>query len=199
MADSSKTEKGTQASDSKPEGDGTLLLAVKLVFRALALLSAIVVTGLIADKLEDSLNGFDFCVFGLTFEIDNGFAVNYSSDKNACRYGIAVGVITIIFAILFIIMDIILFMCGVGSLVIKKVVSIADLVCSCLLALLWVVAFIYLLDKWNKAGPKDISVDGRKISDRERDVEVTIAFSIIGGLIWVLLAIIAAVRTKRAA
>ena len=42
MADSSKTEKGTQASDSKPEGDGTLLLAVKLVFRALALVSHVV-------------------------------------------------------------------------------------------------------------------------------------------------------------
>ena len=142
-------------------------------------LSAIVVTGLIADQLHVSIKGIDLCVFGLNVDISN---YTYSSDKNACRYGTAIGVITMIYAIIFIVIDILLHR-GMGSPVNKKLVSIADLVCSCLLALLWEVAFFYLLLKWNETGPKNSSLIN---SDKETQAGATMAFSCIGGIIWVI-------------
>lgn len=134
--------------------------------------------GVISDKLQLNFGVLDVCIFGLTLGRNSG-------DKNACNYGIAIAVLTVLFVITYIILDILLFLRDMGNAVIKKFVTIGDLVGSAFFALLWIVAFIYLLAKWDDAGPKSLEVVGKSIDDYAPDAGAVIAFSLFSGILWV--------------
>lgn len=132
--------------------------------------------GVIADKLKESPRA---CIFGLKIGENKG-------DVNACNYGIAMGALTLLFVIVYITLDVLLYFCEVGSAVVKKFYTISDLVLSGLLAFLWIVGFIYLLDKWVEAEPKDKEYYGYKINDLAAEAGAAIAFSLMSGVVWVL-------------
>jgi hypothetical protein len=137
--------------------------------------------GISADQLKDEISGFDFCVLGLEIPSD------LDGDKNACNYGIGVGVLTVIIVLVFIALDIMSL--RTEAFVNKSIFNIADLVSCGILSLLWLVGFIYILDKWDDSGPKDFVIDygsrELKLEDKEEAVEAAIAFCFIGAIIWV--------------
>jgi hypothetical protein len=176
-----------------PADGSSLMIYVRIGLRALAVLCAIIVMGISADQLKDEISGFDFCVLGLKESDEDG-------DMNACNYGIGVGVLTVIIVLVFIALDIMSL--RTEAFVNKSIFNIADLVSCGILSLLWLVGFIYILDKWDDSGPKDFvfDYDSRelKLEDKEEAVEAAIAFCFIGAIIWGVLAFMAVFRIKSA-
>jgi hypothetical protein len=150
--------------------------------------------GISADQLKDEISGFDFCVLGLKESDEDG-------DMNACNYGIGVGVLTVIIVLVFIALDIMSL--RTEAFVNKSIFNIADLVSCGILSLLWLVGFIYILDKWDDSGPKHAVFFRHgsrelKLEDKEEAVEAAIAFCFIGAIIWGVLAFMAVFRIKSA-
>jgi hypothetical protein len=177
-----------------PADGSSLMIYVRIGLRALAVLCAIIVMGISADRLKDEISGTDLCVLGLEIPSD------LNGDMNACNYGIGVGVLTVIIVLVFIALDIMSL--RTEAFVNKSIFNIADLVSCGILSLLWLVGFIYILDKWDDSGPKDFvfDYDSRelKLEDKEEAVEAAIAFCFIGAIIWGVLAFMAVFRIKSA-
>lgn len=138
--------------------------------------------GVTADQLMGTTS--NQCILGMRISNNEHTA----GDKNACNYGIGVGALTFLIVIVFIFFDVLLFLCGVGNATTSKIFSIVDLVLSSVLALLWVVSFIYIWDKWDDAGPKHETGTnlGFTIDSKASAAGAAIAFSLFGGILWVM-------------
>ena len=150
--------------------------------------------GVSSDQLKGSKYGYDYCVLGMKIYESKSWRQIDHGDDNACNYGIGVGVLTMLAVIAFIVLDI-LILRGIGAIGNKAFFNVADLVSSSILALRWLVGFIYILDKWDDSGPKDITIryyfgpsnydDIFKLDDKESAVGAAIAFCFFGAIIWV--------------
>lgn len=97
--------------------------------------------------------------------------------SNACGYGIAIGVIAFIAAMVFTGLDI--YFPNVSNINTRKAIVIAELITSGILTLLWFVGFCYMADQWRQEENKDMpGWNGR------HSVQAAIAFTFFSIFTW---------------
>lgn len=114
---------------------------------------------------------------GCAFDMNEG---KIKGNKNACNFGLAVGVLALIAAIVLTAIDLGASVLGQSGETAKKLVTIADLISSVVMAFLSLAAFAYLTDLWTKTGPLD-EIPGKTISS----ARAAIAFCFLSAIIWV--------------
>ena len=140
-------------------------------------LFAIIVFSTTADQVETRYFGFNVCLLGLHSDSDNK-----QGDANACNYAIAIGIMAFLIAAAFICLDSLLYLVNIGNDRIQFFVAFADLILSLILSFLWLVGFIYLIDKSVNSGPKN---EDPFTAANKAAVGACIAFSLFSSLVWV--------------
>eukprot|EP00042_Codosiga_hollandica_P043773 m.420692 g.420692 ORF g.420692 m.420692 type:complete len:186 (+) comp56639_c0_seq1:49-606(+) len=141
------------------------------ILKAFELLCTIVIMGVLGNNGKYSLNGTSTSV--------------YNGSNQAWNYGMGVGVIMFLMALLSLVYEIITTIRGGRN----KVVVIIDLIVSALLALLGLVAFGYLADQWRKTDSTYKSIMSTLNADAAR---AGIAFYFFSFLLWLTLAVLSA-------
>ncbi|CAF2329639.1 unnamed protein product [Rotaria sp. Silwood2] len=97
--------------------------------------------------------------------------------SNACGYGIAIGVIAFLLAMLFMGLDI--YFPNISNITKRKGIVLAELIISGILVFLWFVGFCYLADQWRNEVDKDqVGWNGRN------NVQAAIAFAFFSIISW---------------
>ncbi|CAF0753798.1 unnamed protein product [Rotaria sordida] len=97
--------------------------------------------------------------------------------SGACGYGIAIGIIAFLFAMLFMGLDI--FFPNISNITQRKIIVLTELVVSGILTFLWFVGFCYMADQWRQEPKKDTpGWNGRN------NVQAAIAFAFFSIFSW---------------
>jgi len=131
----------------------------KTILRFLSWIFSLIEFACIVSEGYDKTNG---CIFG--------------KDQSACHYGVAVGVMAFILAIVFFIFDLIF--PSISSASKRKKIVMADLVLSGLWTFLYFVAFCYLTNSWRNRPGSD-TAEGLYGADNAR-AAITFSFFSIG-------------------
>eukprot|EP00118_Oscarella_pearsei_P015327 m.137679 g.137679 ORF g.137679 m.137679 type:complete len:174 (+) comp38226_c0_seq3:426-947(+) len=157
----------------------------QLVARGLALFFAIIVVGVISDKVTTSFGPVGVCYYGLTITNVNG--------SGACQYGEGVGVLAIIVALVLLAFDVLEMMQKLESW--RKHIAYVDAATSGLLGFLWFVGFIYLVVQWSQT--ENVINEGAKLFSNSA-AEAVIAFTFFSLVVWVTLTIMAVLKIRSA-
>eukprot|EP00128_Syssomonas_multiformis_P007313 Colp12_sorted_trinity150504_noHs@463 len=134
---------------------GELLRKPSFVLRVLEWLFAIIVFACIADKVKAG----DVCL--------------YNGNSDACGYGIGIGVIAFLLAMLFMTIEIVGERLGTA----KRIFDIVELGLTAIWTFLWFVGFCFLTDQWRK------SIDYND-SGIKNNAQAAIAFSFFSFFAW---------------
>jgi ABC-type spermidine/putrescine transport system permease subunit II len=125
------------------------------------------------------------CVFGQTLE-------NFTGNIKACNYSLSVGVLALIAACVLTAIDI-------GESVVrrenettKRLVVIADMIASIIMAFLALFAFAFLTELWTKNEKTGYPMPRTS----ETSAGATIVFFFLSTIVWVVLVVVDAVRTR---
>ncbi|CAF0736052.1 unnamed protein product [Rotaria sp. Silwood1] len=108
-----------------------------------------------------------------------GYANNICryNGSNACGYGVAIGVIAFLFAMLFMGLDV--YFPNISNITQRKGIVLAEVITSGILVFLWFVGFCYMADQWRQTDEKDIpGWNGRN------NVQAAIAFAFFSIFSW---------------
>lgn len=141
-------------------------------------LFAVIVFATTADRVQTTYFDVEVCILGLDSESQE----DKYGDANACNYAIAIGIMAFLIAATFICLDSMLYLLNFGNYLMQFIVALVDLVLSLVMSFLWLVAFIYLIDKSVNSGPKN---EAPFTAANKSAVGACIAFSLFSCLVWV--------------
>jgi MFS family permease len=139
----------------------------EVILRFCAMVFSIVVFGCIADQAKHG----SVCVY------------NYNMD--ACNFGIAIGVISFVVLIGFLVAD--AFFDLLSNIQQRKYIVIADICFSCAWGFMWLVCFCFLTDNWRRS----------YYQYRKAPAEAALAFSFFCLAIFVALSVLAILRLRQ--
>lgn len=147
----------------------------EVILRAFGWLFSIIVFGCIADK------GYIY-IYSPYFW--SGYYCVYNGNEDACNFGIAIGVISFIGLMAFLVADAVFDV--TSSIQLRKYIVVADVCYSCAWGFMWLVCFCFLADMWRRQAYGHYST-----------AQAAIAFSFFSLVVYIILAVLAIIRLRR--
>ncbi|XP_065826426.1 synaptogyrin-2-like [Oscarella lobularis] len=151
----------------------------RVILRLFAILFAVIVFGCISDGVTTG-----------SYAILNTCAFDH--DDNACRFGIAVGVLAFVDGLVFLVVYALVQGRDEATSFVKYA-AIADFVVSIVWSFTWLVCFCYLADRWRTTAGRWTHLTAHV----QNNAQAALAFSFFSIGVWVALEILAFLRWRK--